>query len=119
MEKRQLLADSLKSTVIPVHKGGDRYNYDSYGPASLTFIMLKTLERGLREVIANHMEANQLMVVKQHGYWHKSSCLTNSISLLDEVTGITDGDKRIDACHPDFQEAFKPKLLDQIRRLLE
>lgn len=58
-DKERLPADCLTSTAIPVHKGSDRDNCDNYGPGSLPSIMIKTLERILRDRIMNHLEANK------------------------------------------------------------
>lgn len=63
-----LPADWLMSTAILVRKGGDRESCIRCGAASLTSIMLKTLEKFLRDVTLNHLEANKLTMMEQHGF---------------------------------------------------
>lgn len=61
-------AEGLTSTVIPVHKRGDRDKCTSYRPVSLTSTMLKTLESGGCELTVNHPVATKLLTIEQHGY---------------------------------------------------
>lgn len=45
LDEGRLPADWLTSTIIPIHKGGDRSNCSSYRPVSPTAVVLKFLER--------------------------------------------------------------------------
>lgn len=82
-----MTAFSVLIHVIPVHKGGRRGNYSVYRLVILTSV-LKTLEGVLRNRILNHMESNKLMMVEQHGFGHKSLCLTNfSDVAIDRMDG--------------------------------
>lgn len=83
------------STAITVHEGGDRNIFSSFRLVSLTCIVMEALERILRDRIINYLGAKKLVRVEQHGFWHKRSCLTNSISLLDQITGRIDWGKRV------------------------
>lgn len=81
---------------------------------SLTSIMLKILEKALRERMVNRLEANKLPMVEQHGFWRKR--LINYISVLEEATNKSDRGKRAEVCYPDFQKAsdfVNHRLLDQ------
>lgn len=94
LEERRLLEDWLTPTVIREYKGGDRDSCDSCRPVSLTSIVQKTLQRDLRGRIVNHLEAIELMMIEQHGFWHERSCLINLISLPDEVIDKIDRDEK-------------------------
>lgn len=87
----------MTSIVIPLHKGGDRGNCGNHRPVNLVSIMLKSLERALRDGIVNHIEANNLVIVEQHGFWHKCLCLTKLMSFLNKVTGRIDRGERVEA----------------------
>lgn len=80
-------ANWFTSTVIAVHEGGDRENCGSYSQVTVTFIELKTLEEALHDRMASRLEANKLMMTKQHDFWHKRPCLKKRIRNLDEVVG--------------------------------
>lgn len=63
-----IVVNSVLPTVTPLHKHGDRNGCGSYRPMSLTSIRLKTLENALRDRIVDHLEANKLMMLEQHGF---------------------------------------------------
>lgn len=68
LDQGRLPTDRLQLTVTPMRKGVDRDNWGSYMPVSLTSDMLKTLESIVRDGILNHLEAKNLMMVKQYGF---------------------------------------------------
>lgn len=68
LDEGRFPADRLTPTVKPVHRGGDRDKSDSYTPMILTFIALKTLETALSNRTVNHLEANKLGKMEQHGF---------------------------------------------------
>lgn len=74
-----------------MHKGGESDNCHSFRPASLTNIVLETLEGVLRDRIVNHLAANNLMMVEQHSIWRKLFFLNNFMSFLNNVNGGIDG----------------------------
>lgn len=43
------------------------------------------------------------MMVEQHGFQHKVSCLTDLISFLDKVTGKTGKSERAEVCYLNIQ----------------
>lgn len=63
-----LPANWVASTVIPMNKDRDMDYCGSYGSVSLISIVLKTLERGLRDRTIHLLEANSLMMVEQHDF---------------------------------------------------
>ena len=102
----QLPNDWLLATVIPIHKGGDRRACSNYRPVSLTSVVLKMMEKILRDKITTHLVANGLMSADQHGFRRRRSCLSNLLCFLDEVTRRIDRGEEVEVCYLDFQKAF-------------
>lgn len=50
----------------------NRDNCGSFRPVGLTLTVLKALERFLRDKIVNHLEARNLMMVRQQEFWRRS-----------------------------------------------
>lgn len=80
---------------MPLHKGWNSNNCDSYRPVSLTSSVLKTLDETLRDRTINHLGSNKFMMVEQRGFWHKRSCLSKLISFLDEKMGTIEECERV------------------------
>lgn len=57
-----------------------------------------------------------LTVVKQQSFWHKRLCVISFISILEEITGRMDSDKRVADGYLDFKmspQSFNQGRLDQ------
>lgn len=65
LDEKQLPAKLLRLTIILVPKGWVRDICGGYRLASLTSIVMDTLESVLREGIVDHPEAENLMMVQQ------------------------------------------------------
>ena len=65
------------ANVTPIHKKGDRTNPDNYRPVSLTSQVCNVMETILRRHIIEHLNANNILSDRQHGFREKRSCLTN------------------------------------------
>lgn len=101
-----LPADWKTATVTPIHKGGDADLVENYRPVSLTSVVLKTLERILRDKIVAHVTHQKLLSAQQHGFVRKKSCLTNLLCFLDEITKRLDQGQSVEVCYLDFRKAF-------------
>ena len=65
--------------VVPLFKKGNRNDPGNYGPASLTSVVGKIMEKVLRDRIYDHLERCSLIRDSQHGFVRGKSCLTNLI----------------------------------------
>ena len=70
--------------VCPIFKKGDRLDPLNYRPVSLTCVICKICETIIRNKIVDHLESNNLLSNKQHGFRQRRSTLTN---LLQYVYG--------------------------------
>lgn len=102
LDEGRLSAGWLTPAVLLVHKCGKRGNRVRYRPVSLTPIMLKTFEKVHRDRIVNHIEANNIMVIRKHRFWQKRSCATDLINFLEEVAGKIDRGERAEVCVRNF-----------------
>ena len=106
LREGRLPGDWKRSQVVPIHKGGSAEEPANYRPVSLTSIILKALERIVRDRMAVHLTGNNLLSPAQHGFRKNKSCLTNLLSFLDEVTERMDRGEEVEVCYLDFQKAF-------------
>ena len=53
-----------------------------------------------------HLEANNILSDKQHGFREGRSCLTNLLELVESWTEILDERNGIDVAYLDFRKAF-------------
>ena len=101
-----LPADWKSATVVPIYKSGDRTVPRNYRPVSLTSIVVKLLERIIRDRICGFLQAQGYFNPGQHGFLKGRSCLTNLLAFFDQVTQLLDEGKEVDVCYLDFQKAF-------------
>jgi hypothetical protein len=101
-----LPADWKIATVVPLHKGGSKIVSSNYRPISLTSVILKVLERIIRNKMAHHLATNNLVSANQHGFTKKRSCTSNLLCFMDEITRRIDRSERVEVCYLDFQKAF-------------
>lgn len=64
------------------------------------------MERLVRNAIVDHMTANNLFSVSQHGFISGKSCITQLLEFLEDVTESIDNGKDVDIIYLDFCKAF-------------
>ncbi len=74
--------DCKLGNVAPIHKNGDKSQAENYRPISLTSVVGKLLETIVTNHISNHLESNNLLKDKQHGFRRHRSCLTNLLEFF-------------------------------------
>ena len=94
------------ANVSPIFKKGKKTAPNNYRPVSLTCILCKLMEKMIREKIVEHLESNNLISSKQHGFVSGRSCITQLIDVLDIWTDTLDRGGTIDAIYMDYQKAF-------------
>ena len=75
-----------EANVTPIFKKGKRTDAANYRPISLLSVLLKIMERLLRDAILGHLLSNGLLSKAQHGFVHRRSCTTNLLESLDAIT---------------------------------
>lgn len=99
------LPDIWKSAnVVPVHKSGDRRDVRNYRPISMTCIPSKIFERLITHSLLIH--CLDKIDSRQHGFLPGRSCLTQLVSIFDDLI-VTDNKKLTsDLIYFDFSKAF-------------
>ena len=94
------------ANVSPIFKKGSKSAPNNYRPVSLTCILCKVMETLVRTEIVNHLELNNLISDKQHGFVTGRSCVTQLLDTLDIWTKCIDDGGSVDAIYMDYQKAF-------------
>ena len=98
--------DWRSAVVPPIFKKGSKTEAKNYRPVSLTSVVVKILESLIREVIVRHLEENNIITNKQHGFRQGRSCLTNLLDYLDDLISAVDEKQCVDVNYLDCEKAF-------------
>ena len=100
-----LPSDWTKAGVSPLFKKGDKGNPANYRPISLTCILCKVMEHIIASNLARHLNNHQIMYELQHGFREKSSCETQLIQLVEDLSRQLIQGKQVDVLL-DLSKAF-------------
>ena len=90
----------------PVCKKGNRTHASNYHPISLTAICCKTMEHIIYHSVMQHLNSYNVLIENQHGFRSQHSCVTQLISLLEDLSYTMDHHKQTDIILLDFAKAF-------------
>ena len=96
--------DWKSANVVPVHKKGSKTDVENYRPISLTSIVVKTLERIIRDELMSRCYS--LIDQRQHGFLLGKSCGTQLIGYCDSLALSLNQNIRSDVVYFDFAKAF-------------
>ena len=94
------------ANVTPIFKKGSRNQPTNYRPISLTSVLVKILEKILRDKIVSFLDNHNLILNSQHGFRNNRSCLTNLLEFFDDIYVNWDAKIPSDIIYLDFQKAF-------------
>ena len=98
--------DWKKANVVPVYKSGSKKEPSNNRPISLTSVIVRIMERIIKQKMLLHMKTNKLINPSQHGFLPKKSTSTNFVAYLDYITRKLDEDQPVDVLYLDFSKAF-------------
>ncbi|CAH8641175.1 unnamed protein product [Dicrocoelium dendriticum] len=98
--------DWKEAIVCPIFKKGDKHLPDNYRPVSLTSVLVKLLEKLVRDALEGHLKAFDLLNPSQHGFRKGYSCLTNLLTAREHWAEAVDCGKAVDVLFIDFSKAF-------------
>ena len=98
--------DWKKVNVVPVYKSGSKKEPSNYCPITLTSVIVRIMERIIKQKMLLHMKTNKLINPSQHGFLPKKSTSTNLVAYLDYITKKLDEDQPVDVLYLDFSKAF-------------
>ena len=90
------------SNVSPLHKKESKALPSNYRPISLTSHIIKVFERIIRKILVLHLEMNNLICNKQHGFRSGRSCLHHFDDIFESLLNNAD----FDSIYLDYAKAF-------------
>ena len=102
------LPKSWKHAIVcPIYKKGSKALPENYRPVSLTAIPCKLFEHIIVSQVWSHLNKNDIITSKQHGFRAGMSCETQLIEALEDWSSVMDeGSSQIDVIVLDFSKAF-------------
>ena len=98
--------DWKKANVSAIFKKGQRYDPANYRPVSLTCLCCKLLEHVVVSNIRKHVDKEKILTDCQHGFRARSSCETQLVTLVHDLTSAMDRETQTDMVILDFSKAF-------------
>ena len=96
----------LEACITAIHKKGLKNLFENYKPASITSIIGKLMESMVRDKLVIHMEINNVLSEKQHGFVSNNNCMTNLFICMENWTYMLENGHPIDIIYTDFAKAF-------------
>ena len=115
-----LPSDWKSANVVPIFKNGSKTEPVNYRPISLTSVVVKIMERVIKEKMMKHLTSNKLIGSSQHGFMPKKSTSTNLVTYMDYITKNLDKGDPVDVLYLDFAKAFDKvphnRLIQKLKR---
>ena len=113
--------DWKTANVVPVHKKGSKADVKNYRPISLTSLVIKILERIIRDDLM--VRCNDRIDDRQHGFLNEKSCCTQLIGFCDSLSLSLNKNIQSDVIYFDFAKAFDSVnhdiILDKLKHQFE
>ena len=90
LEKGIFPVDWKKSNIVPAHKKENRNLIKNYRPISLLLIFSKIYERLIFNSIFNYFIKNNLFTKRQFGLFPSDLCISQSLSIVHEISESLD-----------------------------
>ena len=123
MQSGVVPTDWKSANVIPIFKKGSKVEPVNYRPVSLTSVVVKIMERILKQRMMVHLQQHILINTSQHGFMPRRSTTTNLVTYLDYVTKRLDDKEPVDVLYLDFAKAFDKvphkRLIQKIKCLIK
>ena len=113
----QIPTDWKSANVVPVHKKGDKTKVENYRPISLTSLVVKVMERIIRDEL--YMKCQNRIGDKQYGFLPSRSCVTQMTYVIDDIATTMNKHNDVDIVYFDFAKAFDSVKHDIILRKLK
>ena len=98
--------DWRRANVVPIYKSGSKGEPVNYRPISLTSVVVRVMERILKNKMLLHLRINKAINPSQHGFLPKKSTSTNLNEYLEYLTRKIDDGQPVDVLYLDFSKAF-------------
>ena len=85
---------------------GPHYLAVNYRPLSVTSVICQTTEHIMYSHIAEHLEMNNILTPRQHGFRRNYSCETKQVTTIDDWAKTIDRQQQTDVMTLNFSKAF-------------
>ena len=100
-------ADWREALIVPLFKKGLKHLASNYRPVSLTSVACTVLEHIVHSNIMRHLDQNNMLTVKQHGFQKKRSTVTQLVATIQGVAiSLRTGKDQGDIILLDISKAF-------------
>ena len=106
LDTKEVPSDWKRALVSPVFKKGDRSKPENYRPISLTSICCKIVEHVVVSETMKHLDANNILDDRQHGFRKRRSCETQLHITTHDLASILNRHSQADVAVLDFSKAF-------------
>ena len=90
--------------IVPIFKGGDKFNYCNYRPISILNCCTKVFENIIRQRLSFHVQ--NFIHTSQHGFIKGRSILTNLVQITDIIANSINKNEQVDVIYFDLSAAF-------------
>ena len=109
--ERGAQASPVQKLLVEYSKCGSRVPETLLGPGELQawpfdMVLGKAVEQIILSAITQHIQDNQVIRFRQHGFVKGRSCLTNLVSFYVKVACFVDEGKAVGVVYLDFSKAF-------------
>ena len=83
-----------KTLVTLIFKKGDKSDPANYMPISLTSICCKTMKHIIHSQVMQHLDTNNILCDKQHGFRKRRSCESQLLIALQDISANLDEEEQ-------------------------
>ena len=106
LENGEVPDDWKQANIAPIFKKEERYCPSNYRPVSLTCVCSKLMEHIISKHLLNHLEANNIIFDKQHGFRKKRSPDAQLLAFTQDILANLRGGRQTDVIIMDFAKPF-------------
>ena len=106
LDSGSLPEDWTNANVSPIFKKGDRHRAENYRPVSLTSVLSKLLEHIVCRSVVQHLEENDILTSRNHGFRSGYSCETQLVATMEDFAINFERGQQTDVAILYFSKAF-------------
>lgn len=95
-----------EATVLPLFKGGNQADPNSYRPISILLCVYKVIEKIVNKQLTGYMDMYGTLSGLQSGFRSGHSCVTSTLKVLKDITSALDAKQHCAAIFINLAKAF-------------
>ena len=106
LQMAEIPTDWKEATVLPLFKGGDQADPNSYRPISILPCVSKVFEKLVNKQLTGYLDLYGILSGLQSGFRTGHSCVTATLKVLNDMTSALDAKQHCAAIFIDLAKAF-------------